>query len=572
MFRSRLWAVCLVLAIILAASMGTVFQHWSLVHAASTLTVTTTADTAPPCSASAFSLRCAIAQANKDGSGDSIVFNIPAASNTCFGTPPVCRIGLSGSLPVLTASHTTINGYTQPGARPNSNALRNGDNATLTIGIANPTLTQGFDALDVTGSNNTIEGLSIIQMLINLYTRTGGNALFLELGSNNNLIAGNFIGVAAPDGNAIGANTNGVVVAGNSNLIGGTTPASTNVVSGNSGMDIDMGGTLNTVEGNLVGTNAAGTKGLGAGTGLGSDNIFSTGSNNTIGGTASGAGNVISGGTGAGVRIFQGAANAILHNLIGTNAADTAAIPNGTGSKSNDHGGVIIGGPDATVSGNVISGNRGGGVAVDYPGAVFTANFVGVTAAGQPLGNAGNGISISTIYNVTITGTVGGTSPGAGNVVAYNTFSGVVVGPASVTRTHVAINGNSIFANGGGGFGGLGIDLLPEGVVNCNTPPPGPNDYLPCPIISSATTAKVSGTACASCLVEVYIATNEADDQGHGEGKTFLGRVTADSTGKWSLALSTGRVTAGQQVSATATTTATPLETSEFGANVVVTS
>ena len=557
MFRLRLWAVCLILALVLAALMGPVFQHQPLVHAASTLTVTTTADTAPPCSASAFSLRCAIAQANKDGSGDSIVFNIPA---TACGFPP-CTIGLSQSLPVLTASHTTINGYTQPGAVPNSHALRNGDNAVLAILIRNPTLTPGFDALDMTGSNNTIEGLEILGFRINLTTRAGGNALFIEPGSNNNLIAGDFLV----------ENTNGVVLAGNSTLIGGTTPASANVVNGSPSRDIEVDGNQNTIEGNLIGTNAAGTQGFGAGTGLGSANILIGGSNNTIGGTTSGAGNVISGGSGPGVTIYGGAAT-ILHNLIGTNAADTAAIPNGTGSKTNDHGGVIIRGPNATVSGNVISGNRGGGVFVEYPAAVLTANFVGVTATGQPLGNTGNGISISAFTPPISTGTIGGTSPGAGNTIANNTFSGVTVGPASITSTHVTIAGNSIFANGGGGFGGLGIDLLPEGVVNCTTPPPGPNDYLPCPIISSATTAKVSGTACASCLVEVYIATNEADDQGHGEGKTFLGRVTTDSTGKWSLALSTGQVTAGQRVTATATTTSTPLETSEFAANVVVTS
>ncbi len=108
--------------------------------------------------------------------------------------------------------------------------------------------------------------------------------------------------------------------------------------------------------------------------------------------------------------------------------------------------------------------------------------------------------------------------------------------------------------------------------MNCNTSPPGPNDYLPCPVITSATTKQVGGTACAGCLVEVFIATNEADDQGHGEGKTFLGRVTAAANGTWSLTLSSGQVSKGQQVTATATTTSTPLETSEFATNVVVTS
>jgi hypothetical protein len=70
----------------------------------------------------------------------------------------------------------------------------------------------------------------------------------------------------------------------------------------------------------------------------------------------------------------------------------------------------------------------------------------------------------------------------------------------------------------------------------------------------------------------VFIATNEADDQGHGEGKTFLGRVTAAANGTWSLTLSSGQVSKGQQVTATSTTTSSPLETSEFGTNVVVTS
>ena len=80
----------------------------------------------------------------------------------------------------------------------------------------------------------------------------------------------------------------------------------------------------------------------------------------------------------------------------------------------------------------------------------------------------------------------------------------------------------------------------------------------------------MSGTACANCLVEVYIATNEPDDLGHGEGKTFQGSVTANASGDWSFSLSAGQVTSGQRVTATATTTSTRLETSEFATNVVV--
>src|SRR5207237_766758 len=50
------------------------------------ITVTTTADTAPPCAAAAYSLRCAIIQANSDGSGDKISFHIPFKDPGCKAT------------------------------------------------------------------------------------------------------------------------------------------------------------------------------------------------------------------------------------------------------------------------------------------------------------------------------------------------------------------------------------------------------------------------------------------------------------------------------------------------------
>jgi hypothetical protein len=73
--------------------------------------------------------------------------------------------------------------------------------------------------------------------------------------------------------------------------------------------------------------------------------------------------------------------------------------------------------------------------------------------------------------------------------------------------------------------------------------------------------------------VEVYLATNVPADQGHGEGRLFLGRVTAGGTGIWSLSLTSSQVSTGQQLTATATTPisfGTAAETSEFAANHVV--
>ena len=109
-----------------------------------------------------------------------------------------------------------------------------------------------------------------------------------------------------------------------------------NVISGNSQAGIQIfnpgktGAINNIVLGNLVGTNAAGTAGLGNG----SDGIeIENASGNLIGGVSTADRNVISGNAGNGVLIVQfpnlsASNNHILGNVIGTNAAGTAALGN----------------------------------------------------------------------------------------------------------------------------------------------------------------------------------------------------------------------------------------------------
>ena len=91
----------------------------------------------------------------------------------------------------------------------------------------------------------------------------------------------------------------GIIVSGGTNTrIGGTAAGAENVISGNDGHGVWLVTSLsdnNVVEGNFIGTDAAGDPTLG--------NRFygvvvSNGSSNRIGGTAAGAGNVILVGTG----------------------------------------------------------------------------------------------------------------------------------------------------------------------------------------------------------------------------------------------------------------------------------
>ena len=216
----------------------------------------------------------------------------------------------------------------------------------------------------------------------------------------------------------------------------------------------------NLVAGNDIGTNAAGTAALpNAYDGI---YIDSGASANTIGGTAAGAGNVISGNSGDGVEITGTGTtgNVVVGNLIGTNAAGTGALANNGlagimiyDSNSNTIGGMAAG------AGNVISGNAGNGIQlnpdnVTSPFAednLIEGNFIGVNASGMALGNGGDGI-----FAFFATGnTFGGTAAGAGNIVAANHAFGVEIDFSSqnlVAGNLVGITASgSVAANGDGG-------------------------------------------------------------------------------------------------------------------------
>ena len=135
-------------------------------RASATLVVNTTGDLAAPCQASAFSLRCAIIQANADGSGDTIDFHIPAGAPGCTGTPAVCTIQPRRALPALKASLTVIDGGSQPGATPDTLPIGKGDNAVITVRLDGTLARKGTDGIVVTGANDTVKGLSVTGFIV----------------------------------------------------------------------------------------------------------------------------------------------------------------------------------------------------------------------------------------------------------------------------------------------------------------------------------------------------------------------------------------------------------------------
>ena len=161
----------------------------------------------------------------------------------------------------------------------------------------------------------------------------------------------------------------------------------------------------------MIGTNEAGTAAL-ANT---IEGIYVAQPGGTIGGTSAGAANVISGNGTYG--LYIGAACLVEGNLIGTNAAGTAAL-------ANLDDGIYVGGSGATIggttpgAGNVISGNGEVNVAIDAP-CLVEGNLIGTNKAGS----AALSIGMNSVYGISVNGsgaTIGGTSAGAGNLISGN--------------------------------------------------------------------------------------------------------------------------------------------------------
>src|SRR5947209_1518312 len=323
-----------------------------------TLTVTTTGDLASPCTSVAFSLRCAIIQANSDGSGDTIQFNIPSSDPGCKPatvqgqTVNVCTIQPSSDLPQLVASNIMLNGYSQQGARQNTLPMGQGDNAILTLQLDGSTGAGGL-ALSRSASNNTITGLEI--------THFGYGILLSSSTVTNNTISGSFVGT---DGTSSLGNGTGIYIASSTkNTIGGETPASVNLISGNVGQGVVVqAGQGNVVKGNYVGTDASGSavlhghkgihvrpklKGKGVANSVGIL-LFASNKNNTVGGTTAGAANVIAHNT-YGIVSTGGTASTITGNMISTNSTGIL-VENGERGDS--------------ISQNTVHNNTGAGILV----------------------------------------------------------------------------------------------------------------------------------------------------------------------------------------------------------------
>jgi CSLREA domain-containing protein len=341
---------------------------------------------------------------------------------------------------------------------------------------------------------------------------------------------------------------------------------------------LNGGNAGNRIEGNFLGTNAAGSAALGNYSGV----TIESSDVNTIGGLTAAARNVISGNQ-IGLLISSGTGNLVQNNFIGTNADGNVALPN---TPVCDCGAVrVVSAADNTTIGglgqarNVISGNSKHGVEIGINGGITVptrtkvqGNVIGTGILGNPVGNGESGVLI----NGTTDTTIGGQGD-EGNTIAFNGTNGVTV----VIGVFNSILSNRIFSNGN-----LGIDLNDDGVTPNDAGDLNAQQNFPVitSVAKSGDVALINGTLNSrpgnSFRIE-FFSNQSCDPSGNGEGETLIGSInaTTDGSGNASIfAVAPMSSISGNFITATATSSfgytsefsqctqlSTPLPVVQFG-------
>lgn len=400
-----------------------------------------------------------------------------------------------------------------------------------------------------------------------------------------------------------------------SNVIGGNTEGTRNVISGNRGNGVLIVGTgtdENIVCGNYIGTDTTGQSVL-----ANEENgvrIRYEAKSNIIGGGSRHERNIISGNYEDGVEIYdtETDGNIVSGNYIGIGANGSFALGNGEyGVDIQDGAQSIIGGKTEGRR-NVISANNDGGVNIsgsDAQNNKVCGNHIGTNANGTYANeNFGNGVSINDEANNNI---IGGATIGERNLISGNDGLGVEIDNEEADNNIISgnyigtdVTGYYAIPNAGGGIAikrgaksnviggeakyagntiaynnGHGVLIDDTGTegnrISRNSMfdndnqgiylSDGGNDVIDEPDIDESDligiTLNVSGDdAGANATVEIF----KADSSSGGEGKTYLGSLIADASGDFDGSMVVDGMGVFIGDSLVATTTHTDNNTSEF--------
>jgi hypothetical protein len=300
-------------------------------------------------------------------------------------------------------------------------------------------------------------------------------------------------------------------------IISGNNQAGISAVDSRAGIwlqDSDNNSVLN----NAIGTNAMGTYSL---ANLGEGILVSDGSSGNSIGNAFNP-NTISGNGASGVSLESGATlNKLNRNNIGLNSAGTAAIPNALagvavlGADAN-----TIGSPDSTTN-QYISGNGREGINIWNSNLTYVGPHTCIGCGPDATTHFGNGWQ-----GIMLTGTSSFTDIHASSI-AWNGAAGIAItGADSIGNAYQV---GKIYGNGG-----LAVDLGNDGhsANGDHSGPPGPNNWMPYPVITTIGAHNLVGHACANCRVDIYEASG--NPIANGGGGAWLASATANLSGVWS--------------------------------------
>jgi parallel beta-helix repeat protein len=379
-----------------------------------------------------------------------------------------------------------------------------GTNAAGTGAVPN-----GLDGLSISGPDGIINA--------NVISGNGGHGVFIGIGGPHNVLTGNRIGTTA-DGTARIANTgDGVHIANtDNNVIEGL-----NVISGNgaNGVSITLG-SGNTVRGNLIGTNAAGSAAI-PNTANGVD--VDGAANTMIGGTAR---NVISGNAAGAVHFVQQAglpSGAIKNNYVGIGSDGETPIGNAAGLL------IVMAYPPVAaaidISGNRVGNSVQGIWIIHLVGGQVSGNVVGETVSGAAAGNTGNGIWVDVSDDTHVTSNTVRNN-GTGVLIDRSTRTEIRANDIRSNQTGVVITGteaqrNTVYVETGAITHNVGKGIQLAG---------GANGALAAPTIDGVNLSEgltVFGHGTPNDTIFIHA---DAGD----EGQYFLGQTGADGiTGAW---------------------------------------
>jgi parallel beta-helix repeat protein len=286
----------------------------------------------------------------------------------------------------------------------------------------------------------------------NLISGNGGNGVEITE-SNDNSLAGNFIGTAAGGNSALGNGGDGVLLSGSdfTRIVGCDILDNPfvyyNVISGNGGNGLHITNSDGTVvQANFFGTSADNAQVIGnANNGI----LVDGDSSSTMIGGEIPLGNVTGGNGANGIAVVDTASTFTSFNTFGGLHAFGGPAPNGLNGLliTSTGGGQVI-------QTNAFSGNTLNGIQIsgDASGILLEPNMVGLTTSGDTaMPNGGNGLLISgTAHDITVGGNTASILPR--NVFSANAGFGIAI----IEAAHDVTITNSYVGTDVQGMAGLG--------------------------------------------------------------------------------------------------------------------